>query len=141
MKKTIALILSIVFVLSSLSTAFAEEVTVPEDEPIVEDYIDLSRITVSLQTNGNTASCYGSARTIVSTDSIHMWMYLQKQTSNGWTTVYSWYEQDVHLAVLDESRSGLSSGTYRLRLYVKVYDANGYFVESANVYSKLKTVS
>lgn len=141
MKKTIALILSIVFVLSSLSTAFAEEVTVPEDEPIVEDYIDLSRITVSLQTNGNTASCYGSARTIVSTDSIHMWMYLQKQTSNGWTTVYSWYEQDIRLAVLDEGRSGLSSGTYRLRLYVKVYDANGYFVESANAYSKLKTVS
>ena len=140
MKKIIALILSIVFVVSSLSTTFAEEVTVPE-EPITEEYIDLSRITATLNISGNTASCYGSARTIINTDSIHMWMYLQKQTSTGWTTVYSWYKQDVHLAVLDESRSGLSSGTYRLRLYVKVYDANGYFVESANAYSKLKTVS
>ncbi len=141
MKKSIALILSMVFVLLSLSTAFAEEVTVPEDEPIIEEYIDLSRITTTLNISGNIASCYGSARTIVSTDSIHMWMYLQKQTSNGWTTVYSWYEQDVHLAVLDESRSGLSSGTYRVRVYVRVYDANGSFVESANAYSKLKTVS
>lgn len=141
MKKTIALILSIVFVLSSLSTAFAEEVTVPEDEPIIEEYIDLSRITTTLNISGNIASCYGLARTIINTDSIHMWMYLQKQTSTGWTTVYSWYEQDTRIVVLDESRSGLSSGTYRLRLYVKVYDANGSFVESANAYSKLKTVS
>lgn len=141
MKKTIALILSIVFVLSSLPTTFAEDVTVPADEPIIEEYIDLAVVSAALQINGNTALCYGSARTIVNTDSIHMWMYLQKQTSAGWTTVYSWHEQDVRLAVLDESRNGLSSGTYRVRVYVRVYDANGSFVESANAYSKLKTVS
>ena len=42
---------------------------------------------------------------------------------------------------LDENKSGLSTGTYRVRLYIAVYDSNGTFVESANAYSKLKTIS
>lgn len=141
MKRIAVLILSFVLALSSLATAYAEDVSHPADEPVIEEYVDLISVSASLRVNGNTAFCYGSACSRVNTDSIHMWMYLQKQTSAGWTTVYSWYEQDTRLAVLDESKSGLSSGTYRLRLYVKVYDTNGYFVESANVYSKLKTVS
>ena len=141
MKRIAVFILSFVLALTSLVTAYAEDVTHPADEPIIEEYVDLISVSVSLRVNGNTAFCYGSACSRVNTDSIHLWMYLQKQTSDGWTTVYSWYEQDIRLAVLDESRSGLSSGTYRVRVYVRVYDANGYFVESANAYSKLKTVS
>lgn len=141
MKRIAVFILSFILTLSSLVTAYAEDLTHPADEPIVEEYVDLISASATLRVNGNTAFCYGSARSRVNTDSIHMWMYLQKQTSTGWTTVYSWYEQDTRIVVLDESRSGLSSGTYRVRVYVKVYDANGYFVESANAYSKLKTVS
>ncbi len=141
MKRIAVFILSFVLALSSLATAYAEDVTHPADEPIIEEYVDLLSVSTSLRVNGNTAFCYGSACSRVNTDSIHMWMYLQKQTSTGWTTVYSWYKQDTRIAVLDESRSGLSSGTYRVRVYVRVYDANGSFVESANAYSKLKTVS
>ena len=140
MKKSVILLL-VVFVLSALTTAYADDVTMPVDEPIIEEYIDLSSTTASLQINGNTASCYGYARSRVSTDSIHMWMYLQKQTTTGWTTVSSWYKQNVRLVSLDKTKSGLSAGTYRVRLYIEVYDSNGNFVEYANAYSKLKVVS
>lgn len=140
MKKSVILLL-VVFVLSALTTAYADDVTMPVDEPIIEEYIDLSSTTASLQINGNTASCYGYARSRVSTDSIHMWMYLQKQTTTGWTTVSSWYKQNVRLVSLDKTKSGLSAGTYRVRVYIEVYDFNGIFVEYANAYSKLKTVS
>ena len=68
-------------------------------------------------------------------------MYLQKETSTGWSSVASWSIQGKKLVTLDKSKSGLSAGTYRVRIYITVYDANGTFVESANAYSKLKVIS
>lgn len=141
MKKVIVLFLTLIFALSSLTLAYADDVMEPADDPVIEDYIDISRITASLDISGNTASCYGSAQSRVSTDSVHMWMYLQKQTTTGWTTVSSWYKQNTRLVSLDKTKSGLSAGTYRVRLYIEVYDSNENFVEYANAYSKLKTVS
>lgn len=141
MKKVIVLFLTLIFALSSLTLAYADDVMEPADDPVIEDYIDISRITASLDISGNTASCYGSAQSRVSTDSVHMWMYLQKQTTTGWTTVASWYKQNVRLVSLDKTKSGLSAGTYRVHVYIVVYDSNGNFVEYANTYSKLKIVS
>ena len=141
MKKAIVLFLALIFTLSSLTATYADDVTEPADDPIIEEYIDIYRITTSLGISGNTASCYGSAQSRVDTDSIHMWMYLQKQTSTGWTMVTSWYKQNTRLVSLDNTKSGLSAGTYRVRLYIEVYDSNGNFVEYANAYSKLKVVS
>ncbi len=140
MKKTIALILMFLLAMSSFGITNAEEITVPADEPVIEEYIDLSRVAVSLRINGNTAQCSGSARSIISTDTIKMTMYLQKQTSTGWSNVASWYKEGTRLVMLDKSKSGLSAGTYRVLLYVTVYDSNGIFVESAFAYSKLKAI-
>lgn len=86
MKKAIVLFLILIFALSSLTVAYAEDVTKPADDPIIEDYIDIYRITTSLGISGNTASCYGSAQSRVSTDTLKLYMYLQKQTSSGWDT-------------------------------------------------------
>lgn len=141
MKKVIVLFLTLIFALSSLTLAYADDAMEPADDPVIEDYIDISRLTTSLDISGNTASCYGSAQSRVSTDSIHMWMYLQKQTATGWTTVASWYKQNVRLVSLDKTKSGLSAGTYRVHVYIEVYDSNGNFVEYANAYSTLKIVS
>lgn len=140
MKKTIALILMFFLAMSSFGITNAEEITVPADEPVIEEYIDLSRVAVSLQINGNTAQCSGSARSIISTDTIKMTMYLQKHTSTGWNSIRSWYKQGLRLVTLDKNESGLSSGTYRVYLYIEVYNSNANFVESAHAYSKLKTI-
>ena len=51
MKKTIALILLFLLAMSSFGITNAEEITVPADEPIIEEYIDLSRVAVFLLYN------------------------------------------------------------------------------------------
>lgn len=141
MKKAVVLILMFLLVLSSFSTVYADSNVIQVGGSYNTDYIDIYRISVSLNITGNTALCSGSAKSMISTDTIKMTMYLQKQTSTGWSNVASWYKQDIRLVSLNKSKSGLSSGTYRVFLYVEVFDSNGNYIESANAFSKLKIVS
>ena len=45
MKRIAVFILSFILTLSSLVTAYAEDLTHPADEPIVEEYVDLLKTT------------------------------------------------------------------------------------------------
>ena len=141
MKRIIVLMLALVLALTSFAMSHAEESNVALKELHGIKYVDLTILSAALEISGNTASCSGTAKTMVSTDTIKMTMYLQKQVSTGWSTAASWSKQGKKLVTLDKSKSGLSAGTYRVRLYIAVYDSNGTFVESANAYSKLKVVS
>lgn len=141
MKKTIILVLSLVLALSFVCPTYAEDVDTPPDEPTHLRFINLSSASVSLDIPGNTAQCTGIAKSMVSTDTLKLYMYLQKQTSSGWDTVASWSKQGVRIVILEKTKSGLSAGTYRVYLYVGVYDADGTFIESTVILSKLKTVS
>ena len=141
MKRIIVLMLALVLALMPFATSHAEESTIALNDLYSVKYVDLTRLSAVLGISGKTASCSGTAKTMVSTDTIKMTMYLQKQTSTGWSSVASWSTQGKRLVTLDKSKSGLSAGTYRVRIYITVYDANGTFVESANAYSKLKTIS
>ncbi len=140
MKKAIVILLSFLLAVSSFSAAYAENAKESTYELQNAKYVNLFNVSASLDISGNTAYCTGFAKSVFSTDTIKMTMYLQKQTSTGWSTVAIWYKQDTRLVTLDKSKSGLSAGTYRIRIYVTVYNSNGNFVESANAYSKLKTV-
>ena len=140
MKKVIILVLALMFILASFTTSYAEGSDMTTYDLNIR-YVDLTRLSASLNISGTTASCSGTAKTLISTDTIKMSMYLQKQTSTGWSNVASWYKEGTRLVTLDKSRSGLSAGTYRVLLYVTVYDSNGNFVESACVYSKQKMIS
>ena len=141
MKRIIVLMLTLVLALMPFATSYAEESDAASKELYSVKYVDLTRLSAVLGISEKTASCSGTAKTMVSTDTIKMTMYLQKQTSTGWSSVASWSTQGKRLVTLDKSKSGLSAGTYRVRLYIAVYDSNGTFVESANAYSKLKTIS
>ena len=136
----IILVLALMFILASFTTSYAEGSDMTTYDLNIR-YVDLTRLSASLNISGTTASCSGTAKTLISTDTIKMSMYLQKQTSTGWSNVASWYKEGTRLVTLDKSRSGLSAGTYRVLLYVTVYDSNGNFVESACVYSKQKMIS
>ncbi len=140
MKRVFILLLALMLFLASFITSYAEESDMATNYLNIR-YVDLTRLSASLNISGTTASCSGTAKTLISTDTIKMSMYLQKQTSTGWSNVSSWYKQGVRLVTLKKDKSGLTAGTYRVRLYVLVYDSNGSFIESANVYSQLKIVS
>lgn len=139
MKKVIILVLALMFILASFTTSYAEGSDMTTYDLNIR-YVDLTRLSASLNISGTTASCSGTAKTLISTDTIKMSMYLQKQTSTGWSNVASWYKEGTRLISLDKTKGSLSPGTYRVHLYVVVYDTNGGFVESANAYSKSKTV-
>ena len=141
MKKAVVFLLSFLLAVSFVSTAYAESAKESTYELQNAKYVNLLNVSTSLDISGNTAYCSGFAKSIISTDTIKMTMYLQKQTSTGWSTVAIWYKQDTRLVTLNKSKSGLSAGTYRIHLYVTVYDSNGNFVESACVYSKQKMIS
>lgn len=138
MKKIIILVLALMFILASFTTSYAEGSDMTTYDLNIR-YVDLTRLSASLNISGTTATCSGTAKTLISTDTIKMSMYLQKQASTGWSSIASWYKEGTRLVTLDKSKSGLSAGTYRVLLYVTVYDSNGNFVESAYAYSKLKT--
>lgn len=138
MKRVIIFLLALILICASFTTSYAEGSDMVTDD-LNTKYVDLTRLSASLNISGITASCSGTAKSLISTDIIKMSMYLQKQTSTGWSNVASWYKEGTRLVTLDKSKSGLSAGTYRVLLYVTVYDSNGIFVESAYAYSKLRT--
>lgn len=141
MKKTIVLFLSILLALSFLLTTYADNYKEPIQELSNAKYLNLLNVSASLDISGNTAYCTGFAKSIISTDTIKITMLLQKQTSTGWITIASWYKQGLRLVTLDNNKGGLSTGTYRVLLYIRVYDINGSLVEFTNVYSKLKVIA
>lgn len=142
MKKALTIFLALMLLLSYATAAYADEVSTPAEEPVIEEYLDLRTISKSLTISGTTATCSGAATSRYSSDSIHMTMYLQKRGDNNqWSSVVSWSATGTSKVLLNKTKSGLSGGTYRVRVYVSVYDANGTFVESANVYTSAKTVS
>lgn len=139
MKRVIILLLALILILASFTTSYAEGSDMTTDDLNIR-YVDLTRLSASLSISGTTVSCSGTAKSLISTDTIMMTMYLQKMTSIGWVSVASWYKEGMRLVTLDKKTSNLSAGTYRVRLYVTVYDSSGNYIESANAYSKSKTI-
>ena len=92
-------------------------------------------VTSSLSISGKKASCVsivhgfsGLATKVVITQT------LQKQNGSTWTYVSSWNKTfNTWLGSLSNSKSSLSSGTYRLKTVAKVYSGNNY--ETITVYS------
>lgn len=72
MKRIIVLMLALVLTLTSFATSYAEECDVALKEPYGIKYVDLTIISAALEISGDTASCSGTAKTMVGTDTIKM---------------------------------------------------------------------
>ena len=141
MKKTFTILLALMLLLSYATAAYADEVSMPAEDPVIEEYLDLKRVSAELQISGTTATCSGAATSKYNSDSIHMTMYLQKRGDNNqWSSIASWSATSTLKVSLNQTKSGLSGGTYRVRVFVSVYDANRTFVESTNCYSTAKSI-
>lgn len=95
----------------------------------------------ALSVSGSTATCtssaYGKSGT---TTKIAIYQVLQKKTSSGsWTSAGSWQKTvSSSSANVVNSKSGLSSGTYRLYTIFTVYAGSSY--EKIEKYSSTKTI-
>ena len=95
----------------------------------------------TLTVSGKTATCKSTAVGYANvTTKIVMEQTLQKKTSSGdWSEVVSWSETDTgYKGSATNTKSSLSSGTYRLKTVFTVYAGNDY--EVLTKYSAEKTV-
>ena len=140
MKKLLSLLTTVVLMLCFSVSAFAleEEPPVPDDP--VEPYMYTQAITSSLSISGNTATCVsqvigkpGQVTLITITQK------LQKKSGSDWTTVATWTKSyPPNTAVYINTKSGLSSGTYRVFTSAAVY--HNTFPEFVTAYSTVRTI-
>ena len=140
--KVIVFFMAVFMAFSFSLPAFADDITTPEEEIEIEEYVDIQSNRVALSISSKTATCTGSVTARTASNKVNLTLYLQKQVNSGWSTVTSWSTSGTggRSIILSKTKSGLSSGTYRVRLYISVYDANGHFVESMNLYSNSETI-
>lgn len=137
MKKCFAIVLTILLLISSIGVTSAD-VTDTEENIILDRYIGLFKAYTTLSIASGTASCTGVAKAKSSNYSLSLTLSLQKKSGISWNNVTSWIGTGSGISgvVLNRTKSGLTSGTYRCVVYVQVYDSNGAFVESTTVYSQ-----
>ena len=137
MKKLVSIVFSVILLISIITPAYAEELDTPVEDPIIEEYQGIRYITSDISISGSSATCYGVVDGR-SSYSYNMTVYLQKLSGSNWNSIASWSATGSgNLGVsLTKTKSGLTSGTYRCKVYVSVYDSNGQFVESATVCSR-----
>ena len=102
-------------------------------------YTDYATSTLTI--SGTKATCVSKATGYSGeTTKIVMEQTLQKKTSSGgWSEVASWSETDTgYIGSATNTKSSLSSGTYRLKTVFTVYAGNDY--EVLTKYSAEKTV-
>ena len=107
----------------------------PIDEIVIEGYQYTSRLSSDLTFSGKTATCnstvYGFSGI---TTKIVITQTLQRQSSSSWTYVTSWSKTfNSWYGFYGNTRSSLSSGTYRLKTVAKVYSGSNY--ETITIYS------
>ncbi len=136
MKKQISILIIAILLFSIIVPAYAEELEPPIDNPVIEEFQGMRSVTASLEISGSTATCH-SKLTGKSSYSYCLTMSLQKQNGSSWSTVVSWSETGAGIngINLTKVKSGLSSGIYRCKVSVSVYDSNNQQVESTTAYS------
>lgn len=141
MKKCFAIVLTILLLLASVSTTSADGIDV-EENIILDRYIWLFKAYATLSITNGTANCTGVAKAKSSNYSLSLTLSLQKKSGTSWNYVASWIGtgSGINGVVLNRTKSGLTSGTYRCVAYVQVYDSNGAYVESTTVYSQTCTI-
>ncbi len=104
-------------------------------------YAYTTRVICSLTISSNKAYCRSEVEGGNNVSKIKIKQYLEKKNGTRWTTVANgtWSDSASGSSMtLSNSKSNLSSGTYRLRSVFTVYSGNSY--EEFTKYSTEKTV-
>lgn len=138
MKKLISLLLSLAVSILTCVTVFAA-VPVGNDDLVTPCYEMASRVTGTLSVNGTTATCYSLAYGKSGVTKIKVEQTLEKQglfwiwdevDGASWTKTVS-----SSTATVTNKKTGLDSGTYRLKTVFKLTASDGT-TETITVYSE-----
>lgn len=136
MKKLVALVTSVVMMLSCGITAYADdEPDYPVDDGIIEEYQYTFSLGNILGISGSTATCSSDVVGYPGTTTkIFISHTLQQNYGGAWYNVGYQYETFYDFAAsLVTYEYNLSSGTYRLKTTAKVYSGSDY--ETITIYA------
>lgn len=143
MKKVVSLLL-VLIIFSFAMPVFAVDAnaSAPQDPIIEPNYVGLQSVTSGLSITNGTATCKGSAKAKYTNYSLNLTMQLQKKNGTTWSNVSQWTGSGTGVlgVSLNKTRSGLTSGSYRVKVTVKVYNGSGSLVESPTIYSAIRTI-
>lgn len=135
-KQTLVQLLSVAVVICLL--VVVTSAATPNGEMIQPRLSKLTSLNATLDIDASgRATCYSSARDSDRTDSVSLYMELQR-SSNGssWTTVKSWSTTGSSFVSLTQSWYVNTSGySYRVVATASVYNSAGTFVESVTATS------
>lgn len=144
LKKIIALLMTVVCLSSTLgTTAFAENnETFVENEGIAPAYEIAKNVSSELDISGTTAYCTSTVRgdntasiTVTQTLQKFWGLWIWNDVSGAeWTKTISYSS-----TTLSSTKSGLDSGTYRVKSVFELTDASGK-TETITVYSEEKII-
>ena len=143
-RKLLACTLAVFCIASSRSNVICASESITESY-INSDYVVYSTYlkdhTSELTISGTTATCKSTATGISSVTQIIGDMYLMKYTSSGWQDIDAWRLQvSGRYYSNTKTKTGLSSGNYRLRTEFTVTTSSGA-TETETKYSGVKVVS
>lgn len=124
------------------ASAIALDYDTPVSEEIIEDYAIFNSLTSGISISGNTATCTSTA-TAGTASSISATQRLQKYSGWlwFWDDVETWTQTENRTSfVMINSKSGLSSGTYRVVTEFTVTSTSGQ-TETETATSFERTVS
>lgn len=128
MKKIISLLAVAAISMSALSAMTIS--AKPVQETIVTEaaqprYAYTATVSSTLTISGTTAYCTSKATGMSKTSTVEGTQYLEKKTLLWWDPVAEWSATSTSNSLnMNNTKSGLSSGTYRLRTVFTVYSGN-----------------
>ena len=140
MKKIISLALAALLSFNTILVVSADpDPETPVEPGIIEEYQYTSSINSDLSISNNTATCRSTVIGFSNTATrVEITQTLQKKSGNSWNFYTSWVKNyNNWYGILSTTKTGLSSGTYRLKTVAKVYSGNSY--ETITVYSSTRT--
>lgn len=122
MKKLTALILAGIMLTTGFSAGVNAAEVNSEDNQIAPCYTYTGDVTSTLSINSKTATCNSYVTGLSGTTKIVVIQRLQKKIDGVWTTVARWEKTFTSKnAAYTNTKSSLSSGTYRNRTFADVY--------------------
>lgn len=141
MKKVISMFLVVLTALNFSTFAFAEDLDVPVEEEVIEEYTYCSNVTSSLTISSNTATCKSVVTGISGkTTDVFIMQTLEKKSGSTWGTVAVWSNgKSCTSYTFKNKKTSLSKGTFRVKTFAKVYSGSKY--ETVTVYSSVASNS
>ena len=139
-KRIVSITLMLVLMITSISSSLVVNAALPEDNgsEIQPLYTYISDLGYDLSISGTTATCSSSLSGLSSVTKMKITMTLQKKNFLSWEDVESWTQIVLTRGTaFEKTRTGLSSGTYRLKVVFVVY--SGTNSETATKYSSQRT--